>query len=349
MKDAVVASPPPFAVCIKKRLFSASANNAYGDCQRCRCQPTAPFRPFVTWRPDIMSVNQHLLFIWSVCDLIHVSRVLGIALSPVSFQLAEAEVNKRPLIVAEIRSALQSGVPRAFPVLSVRAARDDFVEWRSCVVRACVCLSIVSVVSLRDQRALSNEPDRMTSHSVRPRVRSRRKSTNLPQRARARGALPSLSLRPRRLLNYYSHLPLLLIKLARPTVAAASSRVAYSLTGFFKSKLITISREQRHSHARAGRGRQTGSRRGEAGGEEQRVDGKINFPSEYCASPRSVVGWMGDRPTDNRAKSTIAIVLLHFLSTTSPQWQSPPFAMDERAAMGGISQVAQPVHSQSQS
>ena len=116
-----------------------------------------------------MSVNQHLLFIWSVCDLIHVSRVLGIALSPVSFQLAEAEVNKRPLIVAEIRSALKSEVPLAFPVLSVCAARDDFVEWRSCVVRACVCLSIVSVVSLRDQRALlplSNEPDRMTGHSA---------------------------------------------------------------------------------------------------------------------------------------------------------------------------------------
>ena len=36
MKDAVVASPPPFAVCIKKRLSSASANNAYGDCQRQR-------------------------------------------------------------------------------------------------------------------------------------------------------------------------------------------------------------------------------------------------------------------------------------------------------------------------
>ena len=115
----------------------------------------------------------------------------------------------------------------------------------------------------------------------------------------------------RLLLNYYSHLPLPLIKLVRPTAAAASSRVAYTLTGFFKSKLITISREQRHSHARAGRGRQTGSRRGEAGGEEQRVDGKINFPSGYCASPRSVVGWMDDRRT-NRTKSTIAIVLLHF-------------------------------------
>ena len=215
-------------------------------------------------------------------------------------------------------------------------------------MRACVCLSIVSVVSLRDQRALSNEPDRMTSHSV----RSRRKSTNLPQRARARGAraLPSLSLRPRRrLLNYYSHLPLPLIKLARPAAAAtaaASSRVAYTLTGFFKSKLITISREQRHSHARA-----------DLGGEKQQerskgLTGKSIFHQSIVHPARSVVGWMGDRPTDNRIKSTIAIVLLHFLSTTSPQWQSRSRRsqwMSERAAMGGISQVAQPVHSQSQS
>ena len=199
---------------------------------------------------------------------------------------------------------------------------------------ACVCLSIVSVVSLRDQRALSNEPDRMTSHSV----RSRRKSTNLPQRARARGAraLPSLSLRPRRrLLNYYSHLPLPLIKLARPAAAAtaaASSRVAYTLTGFFKSKLITISREQRHSHARA-----------DLGGEKQQerskgLTGKSIFHQSIVHPARSVVGWMGDRPTDNRIKSTIAIVLLHFLSTTSPQWQSPPFTMDERASGHGRNQ-----------
>ena len=161
---------------------------------------------------------------------------------------------------------------------------------------ACVCLSIVSVVSLRDQRALSNEPDRMTSHSV----RSRRKSTNLPQRARARGAraLPSLSLRPRRrLLNYYSHLPLPLIKLARPAAAAtaaASSRVAYTLTGFFKSKLITISREQRHSHARA-----------DLGGEKQQerskgLTGKSIFHQSIvhplAPSRRRVDG----RPTDGQ-------------------------------------------------
>ena len=136
----------------------------------------------------------------------------------------------------------------------------------------------------------------MTSHSV----RSRRKSTNLPQRARARGAraLPSLSLRPRRrLLNYYSHLPLPLIKLARPAAAAtaaASSRVAYTLTGFFKSKLITISREQRHSHARA-----------DLGGEKQQerskgLTGKSIFHQSIvhplAPSRRRVDG----RPTDGQ-------------------------------------------------
>ena len=81
--------------------------------------------------------------------------------------------------------------------------------------------------------------------------------------------------RPRLLLNYYSHLLLPLIKLALPTTAC----VAYTLTGFFKSKLITISRAA--SLTRTG---ETGRER-----EEQRVDGKINFPSELCALSFSLV------------------------------------------------------------
>ena len=66
MKDAVVASPPPFAVCIKKRLSSASANNAYGDCQRRRRSLWSCRRVNTGY---IMSVNQHLLFL--VCLRLH--------------------------------------------------------------------------------------------------------------------------------------------------------------------------------------------------------------------------------------------------------------------------------------
>ena len=170
-------------------------------------------------------------------------------------------------------------------------------------MRACVCLSIVSVVSLRDQRALSNEPDRMTSHSV----RSRRKSTNLPQRARARGAraLPSLSLRPRRLLNYYSHLPLPLIKLARPA-AAATAAASSRARGLHFDRLFQIQIDY-HLERAASLTRARGSRRGEAAGEEQRVDGKINFPSEYCASPllrRSSGGWETDRRTTEQNRQS---------------------------------------------
>ena len=217
-------------------------------------------------------------------------------------------------------------------------------------MRACVCLSIVSVVSLRDQRALSNEPDRMTSHSV----RSRRKSTNLPQRARARGAraLPSLSLRPRRLLNYYSHLPLPLIKLARPA-AAATAAASSRARGLHFDRLFQIQIDY-HLERAASLTRARGSRRGEAAGEEQRVDGKINFPSEYCASPRSVGRRVDGRPTDgqlteqNRQSPSFCCIFCRRLlrsgsGSRRSQW------MSERTAMGGISQVAQPVHSQSQS
>ena len=45
--------------------------------------------------------------------------------------------------------------------------------------------------------------------------------------------------------------------------------------------------------------RARGSRRGEAAGEEQRVDGKINFPSEHCAS-RSLRRRVDGRPTDGQ-------------------------------------------------
>ena len=275
MKDAVVASPPPFAVCIKKRLSSASANNAYGDCQRRRRSLWSCRRVNTGY---IMSVNQHLLFL--VCLRLHsVVQSSRNRLSTLPFRI-------NPRIFHSFRTSA---------LVPPRHATISSSGEHACV-RACVCLSIVSVVSLRDQRALSNEPDRMTSHSV----RSRRKSTNLPQRARARGAraLPSLSLRPRRrLLNYYSHLPLPLIKLARPAAAAtaaASSRVAYTLTGFFKSKLITISREQRHSHARA-----------DLGGEKQQerskgLTGKSIFHQSIvhplAPSRRRVDG----RPTDGQ-------------------------------------------------
>ena len=72
--------------------------------------------------------------------------------------------------------------------------------------------------------------------------------------------------------------------------------------------------------------------------EEQRVDGKINFPSEHCAPAplrRRSSGPMDGR-TDEQSK--IDDRLLHFLSTTFPQ---SPITMDERTAicyLGGSSQ-----------
>ena len=217
-------------------------------------------------------------------------------------------------------------------------------------MRACVCLSIVSVVSLRDQRALSNEPDRMTSHSV----RSRRKSTNLPQRARARGAraLPSLSLRPRRLLNYYSHLPLPLIKLARPA-AAATAAASSRARGLHFDRLFQIQidyhLERAASLTRA---------RADLGGEKQQerskgLTGKSIFHQSIVHPARSVAssgGWETDRRTteqNRQSRSFCCIFCRRLLRSGSgsrrSQW------MSERTAMGGISQVAQPVHSQSQS
>ena len=145
MKDAVVASPPPFAVCIKKRLSSASANNAYGDCQRRRRSLWSCRRVNTGY---IMSVNQHLLFL--VCLRLQ-SNVQSSRnrLSTLPFRI-------NPQIFHSFRTSA---------LVPPRHATISSSGEHACV-RVCVCLSIVSVVSLRDQRALSNEPDRMTSHSV---------------------------------------------------------------------------------------------------------------------------------------------------------------------------------------
>lgn len=215
-------------------------------------------------------------------------------------------------------------------------------------MRACVCLSVYCVCCIIARSKGAVQRAGSDDQSLRPRPQSAKKHQS-----------PTASSSMRR-----SPLP-------RPPTAAAAKLLFTSASatdktgptssgghggrvlarGLHFDRLFQIQIDY-HLERAASLTRAGGSRRGEAAGEEQRVDGKINFPSEHCASPRSVVGWMGDRPTDNRAKSTIAIVLLHFLSTTSPQWQSRSRRsqwMSERAAMGGISQVAQPVHSQSQS
>ena len=207
-------------------------------------------------------------------------------------------------------------------------------------MRACVCLSVYCVCCIIARSKSVVQRAGSDDQSLRPQSAKKHQSpTASSSTRRSRSPLP-LSLRPRRrLLNYYSHLPLPLIKLARPA-AAATAAASSRARGLHFDRLFQIQIDY-HLERAASLTRARGSRRGEAAGEEQRVDGKINFPSEHCASPslRRVVGWMGDRPTDNRAKSTIAIVLLHFLSTTSPQWQwQSPFTMDERANGHGRNQ-----------
>ena len=164
-------------------------------------------------------------------------------------------------------------------------------------MRACVCLSVYCVCCIIARSKSVVQRAGSDDQSLRPSSR--------PQSAKKHQS-PTASSSTRR-----SPLPL------PPTAAAAkllfTSASATDKTGTTNGGGRVLARGLQfdrlfqiqidyHLERAASLTRARGSRRGEAAGEEQRVDGKINFPSEYCASPRSVRlrRRVDGRPTDGQ-------------------------------------------------
>ena len=163
-------------------------------------------------------------------------------------------------------------------------------------------------------------------------LRTRRKSTNLPQRARSSLSL-SLSLRPTA-----ATAKLLFTSAAYQTgptnngdrgaaAVRASACVAYTLTGFFKSKLITISRAALLTCAR----RQDSREEWRDGERSKGLTEKSIFHQSIVLLLPSVVGrparWTDERT--NRAKSTIVCCIFcrQLFRSRRSQWTNErPFA-----------------------